>query len=269
MCSWCRVHGGSLVPRGGYPEAHPDGIARRTGFFTSFLSVGFSVRSIGYAWLMIGPTKGIKDTREVLLSSLRRWPGNPRVGDVGGIKESLERYGQVRPLVVIEGGLIVAGNHTFEAMQELEWARCAVTVVNLTEQEAERYALLDNRLQDKASYNDEALIKILESIGDLAGTGYDQDDLEDLLSAIGDVPETATQRFEGDYAEPPEDTEARWADRNEGQRREVVFLLLESDFEHFRTLVEDLQRVWEQDTKAQTIYEAVQRCHREVGELAG
>lgn len=215
--------------------------------------------------------KGIRNSRSVLLDALIPLERNPRRGDVEGIRASLERFGQMRPLVVLDDGTIVAGNHTYEAMSQMGWTTCEAVVVNLTAAEAEAYAITDNRLQDKAGYDDETLVEVLNDLsqrGLLEATGFDQDDLEDLVSAIGQVPEMPTEEFKGGYAEPPEKTAERWEGRDEGLRREVVFLLLEEDFEHFNTLVEDLQKAWGSGSKSDTIYQAIQFAHRAAGELA-
>ncbi len=39
-------------------------------------------------------------------------PGNPRHGDIGAISQSLERFGQQKPIVVNTDGIILAGNQT-------------------------------------------------------------------------------------------------------------------------------------------------------------
>lgn len=46
-------------------------------------------------------------------------PGNPRQGDIGAISESLARFGQLKPVVVDDQGVILAGNHTYLAAKAL------------------------------------------------------------------------------------------------------------------------------------------------------
>lgn len=116
-------------------------------------------------------------------------PGNPRQGDVPAIAQSLERFGQLKPIVVDDDGVILAGNHTYRAAVSLDWTHvAAVTAKQLEGSEKTAFALADNRLSDLATYDDEALLAMLEEVGDdrLEGTGFDPEDArrlaEDLAS---------------------------------------------------------------------------------------
>jgi hypothetical protein len=126
-------------------------------------------------------------------------PGNPRQGDVGAISQSLERFGQLKPIVVNDDGIILAGNHTYLAAKALGWNEvAAVVATDLIDGEQAAFALADNRLSDLASYDDPALLEMLthvvDSVGDLDGTGYDLDDIAELqndLDAPFQLPPTA------------------------------------------------------------------------------
>lgn len=152
-------------------------------------------------------------TDEVPLSNLTPFPGNARRGDVDAIAESIERNGQYRSLIVRRvpaGSLVVlAGNHTMAALAKLgrEEARCEL--IECDDDTARRVNLVDNRLPDSGGYEDEALAALLGALDDFAGTGYVPDDLDDLLSRIGDVPEMDVQPTEARYAESPEELEQR------------------------------------------------------------
>jgi ParB-like nuclease domain len=53
------------------------------------------------------------EQRLVPTADLRPYPGNPRRGDLEAIKDSLERNGQYRPIVVNRRTMeVLAGNHT-------------------------------------------------------------------------------------------------------------------------------------------------------------
>jgi hypothetical protein len=105
-------------------------------------------------------------------------PGNPRQGDVGAITQSLERFGQLKPIVVDSDGVILAGNHTYRAALELGWTHVAAVDGGLEGAERPAFALADNRLSDLASYDNEALLAMIETAGDLSGTGYDSEDAD-------------------------------------------------------------------------------------------
>lgn len=122
----------------------------------------------------------------VPIDSINPREGNPRQGDLGVIKESLEINGQYRPIVVNKKtNEILAGNHTYQAAKELGWSEIAATWVEATEEEASRIVLVDNRANDLSTYDDDLLARELESLDLLLGTGYLQSDLDDLLNGDG------------------------------------------------------------------------------------
>lgn len=143
-------------------------------------------------------------TADLDVGSLRTYPGNARRSDVEGIAESLRRNGQYRAIVVQAddrdepelGGVILAGNHTFlAATEQLGWQSIRCELITCTEDEARRIVLADNRLSDKARFDDDALAALLrkaEPFG-LQGTGYTDDDLAKLLSDNLPDPEEATE----------------------------------------------------------------------------
>lgn len=165
------------------------------------------------------------------IGDLTAYPGNARRGDVGMILESLTANGQYRPLVVREqedGALVVlAGNHTLAAMAAhgpgpcglvirvgeeerpcalchgKEWEPAAqVAVYRCDDATARRIVLADNRTSDAGDYDDAALAELLESMdGDLAGTGYTDTDLEDLLQYLEEEAEEEPDDEEEDGQE--------------------------------------------------------------------
>jgi ParB-like chromosome segregation protein Spo0J len=76
---------------------------------------------------------------------------------------------------------VLAGNHTLEAARQLGWDEIAATFVDADEERAKRILLADNRTNDLAGYEPEALAELPE----LSGTGYDEDDLDALLAELG------------------------------------------------------------------------------------
>lgn len=125
------------------------------------------------------------------IESLTPHPRNARRGDVGAIAESLRRFGQVRPIVVQKSTRhVVAGNHVREAALTLGWERIAAVVATMSDAEALAYLLADNRTSDRASYDDDVLASILKDVaakGDLEGTGFDGEDVDDLLRSLGEL----------------------------------------------------------------------------------
>ena len=116
------------------------------------------------------------------IADLAPYDHNPRRGSVDTIAESLEVNGQYRPVVANRRtGQVLAGNHTLAAAQQLGWTHLAVTWVDVDEEAAARIVLIDNRANDLAGYDDAALLALLSELPDLAGTGYSDVDLAELL----------------------------------------------------------------------------------------
>jgi hypothetical protein len=130
----------------------------------------------------------------VPISGLTPYGQNPRRGNLQVIVDSLERHGQYRPIVVRAGtNEVLAGNHTLMAAQELGWSEIAATFVDVSDDEAARIVLVDNRATDLGSYDHALLLDLLgelaESDAKLLGTGYTDDDLDALAHLWGDPPD--------------------------------------------------------------------------------
>lgn len=157
--------------------------------------------------------QGNRQLRRMLvpIDSLAAHPMNPRQHDLPAIRESLERYGQQRPILIVPPGrvttsaTIIAGHGTTAAAEELEWTHIAALTSELTDDEIERFVLADNRTSDRAGYHDETLAKLLTQVNEqrsgLAGTGYTRDDLDALLA---DLRKSVRTGGHGpDYVPPP------------------------------------------------------------------
>lgn len=121
------------------------------------------------------------------LADLSHYPGNARRGDVEAIRDSLRTLGQFRPLgVQASTGYVITGNHTMDAMLAEGWTDADVIVLDVDDATARKIVLADNRTSDLGGYDERALVALLRDLGDdnLAGTGFDADDFDDLLASI-------------------------------------------------------------------------------------
>lgn len=120
------------------------------------------------------------------IDGLSPYPQNAREGSIPSIVESLETNGQYRPIVVNKRTMqVLAGNHTLKAAQQLGWRKIAATFVDVDEAGAKRIVLVDNRTNDLAGYDEEALAELLVELeGDYQGTGFDQESVDELLSSL-------------------------------------------------------------------------------------
>ena len=116
-------------------------------------------------------------------------PDNPRHGDIGAISQSLARFGQQKPIVVNSDGIILAGNHTYQAAKMLGWSEIWVVESELEGSDQTGFALADNRLSDLATYDHDVLLAQLQELDDLEGTGYDLEDMDELYMEVHALPD--------------------------------------------------------------------------------
>lgn len=107
------------------------------------------------------------------------------------LRRSVEMFGQIRPIVIDEGGTILAGNGLFEAIKSMGRtdADCYV-VEGLTEAQKKKLILADNRVFNLGVDDMEALDAFVQELkDDLDIPGFE----EDLLQAMVMEAEEATQ----------------------------------------------------------------------------
>jgi hypothetical protein len=175
-------------------------------------------------------------TVDLPLDQLTPFPGNAKRGHIPTILESLCRNGQYRSLVVREVGpglIVLAGNHTLQALAAHGPGDCGMTVtvagegrpcgichnqtwdpvarceiVSCDDDTAARINLVDNRAPELGTYDTDALAELIAGLDDdLAGTGYTETDLEDLLKPLEPladetVPDMLTPESSQDSLEP-------------------------------------------------------------------
>lgn len=208
------------------------------------------------------------------IDAMRQHPRNARRGDVVLVAESLERYGQTRPIVLWQpeddsGTVIVAGNHTWQAARTLGWTHIAgLADPGMDEEAALDFLLVDNATADKATYDDVALIATLQRLydaGRLQGSGFTPDDLDDLIASANMIGEAARQEFQGGFAETPEQEAERAA--RAGQQGAVKQLPLSYptvEFEGMTQKIGTLAKEYGTSGVTATIVEAVSRVFDEV-----
>jgi len=121
--------------------------------------------------------------RRVKLDDLTSDPDNVRVHDsrnLEAITASLDRFGQVKPIVVTTEGLVVAGNGTLEAARTLGWSHLNTVLINETDPDTLRaYSIADNRTAELATWDNALLGLQLHALSAelLTATGFDPDDM--------------------------------------------------------------------------------------------
>lgn len=101
------------------------------------------------------------------ISDIQFDPKNSRkhpTKNIEGIKESLRRFGQQKPIVIDATNTVVAGNGFLQAARELGWTQILCIKTDLTGAEAMAFAIADNRTAELAEWDMEALAASLKEI---------------------------------------------------------------------------------------------------------
>lgn len=121
---------------------------------------------------------------------IQEHPANPREGDIGAVFQSIKSNGFYGACIVQRStGFILAGNHRYKAAVEAGATTIPVLYIDVDDDRARRILLVDNRSNDLATYNEQSLADeltaLFEATGTLDGTGYDGDDLDQILADLG------------------------------------------------------------------------------------
>jgi DNA modification methylase len=165
------------------------------------------------------------------LTTLHRWPRNPKEHDLPAIRESFTRFGFVAPILVDEGtGRIVSGHGRLDALMALQaqggappgrirvdgkrWLVPVLRGVRFpSEGEAEAYLLADNQLTILGGWRDADLVPLLDEFyqaGNLAGTGFAAKDLDDVLRRLTGLENKPPQPDPGAHLDRAAEFQKKW-----------------------------------------------------------
>ncbi len=143
----------------------------------------------------------------VPIGSLKPHPQNPNRGDVDAIADSIDELGYFGAVLAqiehddgSESRTIIAGEHRWRAAQDVGAETIPVLWHRCTDNEAKKVVLGDNRFTRLGVVDDRLVHRLLTELVDdnesLAGTGYDDDDFEDLTVAVEDAMRAASNEWE-------------------------------------------------------------------------
>ena len=103
---------------------------------------------------------------DIPISAVKPYEKNPRKNDkaVDGVAESIKQFGFKQPIVIDKNGVIVAGHTRYKAALKLglDTVPC-VRADDLTQKQIKAYRILDNKLNELASWDFEMLGEELET----------------------------------------------------------------------------------------------------------
>lgn len=131
----------------------------------------------------------------IALSDLSLDPSNVRKHsrrNLDAIKASLRKFGQQKPIVVDAKGIVLAGNGTLTAAQELGWTEIQIVRTELAGVEATAFAIADNRTAELAEWEEDKLHAVLRSLQDegfdLIDVGYSPQDIDQFAVSEVEAP---------------------------------------------------------------------------------
>jgi len=143
------------------------------------------------------------------LSELTRNPKNIRKHSDKQIEEyirSVQMFGQTRPMVVDENGLILAGNGLYDALTRMgvETADCYV-FDNLTPSQKDKLMLADNKVFELGISDLDTIEEVVRGLGDdLDVPGYDDHVLELITATVAEATRAVTEYGKIEPASEPE-----------------------------------------------------------------
>ncbi len=139
---------------------------------------------------------------QVKIDSITADPNNARLHQtrsIEAIAASLKRFGQRKPIVVDDSGVIVAGNGAFLAAKQLGWSEVWVVRTDLNRAERTAYAIADNRTSDLSDFDPmrlEANIKtVLDEGGEIDAALFSGNEIDLLLSANSEPPDRSRMQL--------------------------------------------------------------------------
>lgn len=126
------------------------------------------------------------------LSDLVKPEKNVRIHTEQQLKEfrrSIEMFGQIRPIVIDENNVILAGNGLFDTLNAMGKETAEVyQYSNLTENQKKKLMIADNKIFNLGIENLDTLNSFLEELnGDLDIPGFDEDILKQMVSEAEEV----------------------------------------------------------------------------------
>lgn len=126
------------------------------------------------------------------LSELHRLEKNVRKHNEKQITEymrSLKMFGQIRPMVVDDGDVILVGNGMYEAMLRLGWETGDCYVAEgLTEKQKTKLMLADNRVYELGFTDMDMFDELIKELGeDIDVPGWDEDLLQTITQSISEA----------------------------------------------------------------------------------
>ncbi|AJS59218.1 site-specific DNA-methyltransferase [Paenibacillus sp. IHBB 10380] len=149
------------------------------------------------------------DIRNIPIDKINAATYNPRVDLRPGdpeyekLKRSIEQFGYIDPIIWNERtGNMVGGHQRYKIMvNELGHTELDVSVVNLDDQQEKLLNIALNKVSGR--WDDEALARLLDDLqvsgADISLSGFEFEEIEELISSLPDTPDIQEPVIEDDF----------------------------------------------------------------------
>lgn len=165
--------------------------------------------------------------KSVKLSEIFPYYDNPRdnTNAVEPTKESIKRFGFVKPILVDKAGVIIAGHTRYVAAYQLGMEFVPVVYSDMDDEMAKKYRILDNKLAEKSSFDEDQLLEELRNME--VPTDMQAFFFEDINQMLNFSLESINQQaeeyggFQDDYSQVDEENFEAPSNEDAGESDEV------------------------------------------------
>lgn len=191
----------------------------------------------------------------VKLSEIFPYYDNPRdnTNAVEPTKESIKRFGYVKPILVDKAGVIIAGHTRYVAAYQLGMEFVPVVYSDMDDEMAKKYRILDNKLAEKSSFDEDQLLEELrnmevptdmqafffEDINQMLNFSLDSinQQAEEYGGFQNDYSQVEEENFEAPSNEEAGESEESPSDEEEDPAKDLFVLKEREDGSHYMKVV--------------------------------
>lgn len=193
--------------------------------------------------------------KSVKLSEIFPYYDNPRdnTNAVEPTKESIKRFGFVKPILVDKAGVIIAGHTRYVAAYQLGMEFVPVVYSDMDDEMAKKYRILDNKLAEKSSFDEDQLLEELrnmevptdmqafffEDINQMLNFSLDSinQQAEEYGGFQDDYSQVEEENFEAPSKEEAGESEEAPSDEEEDPAKDLFVLKEREDGSHYMKVV--------------------------------
>lgn len=193
--------------------------------------------------------------KSVKLSEIFPYYDNPRdnTNAVEPTKESIKRFGFVKPILVDKAGVIIAGHTKYVAAYQLGMEFVPVVYSDMDDEMAKKYRILDNKLAEKSYFDEDQLLEELrnmevptdmqafffEDINQMLNFSLDSinQQAEEYGGFQDDYSQVDEENFEAPSNEEAGESEEAPSDEEEDPAKDLFVLKEREDGSHYMKVV--------------------------------